>query len=122
MMLHLPPSSTTAVPITWPAGFLMVMVLPGTPVPLSVGVLSLVVLSPLTPESLMGSSMPVGATGTTLSTTMVMGRPALSTLPAGLVAVTLRLLMPWASAVVGVADQVPLVATTAEAITKPWAL
>ena len=62
----------------------MVMVLPGVPVPLSVGVLSLVVLSPLVPLSLVGSSTPVGAAGaeatmfSSVSVASVLALPAAS--------------------------------------------
>ncbi len=86
--LHLPPASTTAVPITSPAGFLMVMVSPGVPVPLRVGLLLLVMPSPLTPESVLGSSTPVGADGPVVSIVTGSGAAGL-TLPAGSVAVML---------------------------------
>src|SRR5574343_858330 len=65
--LHVP-SGLTVVVNTSPVGLVTVMVLPGSPVPLRVGVLSLVMPSPLAPLSLLGSSwaVSVGAVVTTL--------------------------------------------------------
>src|SRR5574343_62958 len=53
------PSGLTVVVITSPMGLATVMVLPGSPVPLRVGVLSLVRPSPWVPLSLAGSSLAV---------------------------------------------------------------
>ncbi len=58
--LHLPAASTV-VEITSPVGMVTWMVLPGSPVPEMVGVVSLVVLSPWVPESDAGSSTAVRA-------------------------------------------------------------
>ncbi len=117
-MFHLPEASTTAVPITSPAGFLMVMVSPGVPVPLRVGLLVLVMLSPLTPESVLGSSTPCGASGAEVSMVTGSGAGGL-TLPAGSVAVMTRLLRPSGSGVLGVMLHLPAASTTAVPITLP---
>ena len=86
--LHEPLGATVAVPITLPCGSLMVMVSPGVPVPLRVGVVSVVILSPLMPVSVLGSSTPVGADGPVVSIVTGSGAGGL-TLPAGSVAVML---------------------------------
>ncbi len=94
----------------------MVMTSPGVPVPLSVGVMSLVVLSSFLPLSLVGSSTAAGAAGGVVS--MVMGSAvAALVLPVGSVAVTARLFGPSGKAVVGVMAQVPSGATTAVPMT-----
>ena len=118
--LHCPLASTTAVAMTLPAASLMVMVSPGMPVPLMVGVLSLVLPSPTVPVSLLLASAADGAAGAVVS--MVMGSVvAAPVLPAGSVAVMLRVLTHSGKAVVGVADQVPSGATVAVAMTVPAA-
>ena len=109
---QLPLTSTTAEAITLPLGSLMVMVSPTVPVPLKVGVLSLVVLSPCTPVSLLGSSKAVGAAGALVSIVTLTVAGAL-VLPAGSVAVTCKALGPSGSALLGVIDQLPAASTTA---------
>ena len=106
VMAQVPSAATTAVPMTLPCGSLRVMVSPAVPCPLSVGVVSLVVLSSSTPVSLLGSSRPVGAAGAVVSIVTGTGVGAL-VLPAGSVAVTARLFKPSGKALVGVADHVP---------------
>ena len=116
--VQLPLPSTTAVAITLPLASLMVMVASGSPVPLRVGVVSLVLLSPSVPLSLVAFRMAVGAAGA--SESMLMGSEvAALTLPAGSVAVTLRLFTPCGKAVVGVTLQLPLASTTAVWISPP---
>ena len=115
---QLPLALTTAVATTLPAASLTVMVSPATPVPLSVGVLSLVRLSPRVPVSLTVASAAVGAAGALVS--MVTGTVVGAlTLPAGSVAVTLMLLTPSASSVLGVTLQLPSAATTAVCTSPP---
>ena len=121
VMDQVPSGATMALPMTAPAASLTVMTLPGVPAPLRVGVVSVVLLSPCVPLSLVGSSLALGATGATVSMTTVMTSGVSLVLPAGSVAVTLRALMPSGSAVVGVAAQVPLAATVAVAMTTPLA-
>ena len=112
LVLQLPLASTTAVPTVVPAAFWMVMVSPGVPVPLSVGVVSLVLLSPRLPVSLLLSKAAAGAAGAVVS--MVTLRvPGALVLPCRSVAVTLRLVVPSGKAVVGVMAQLPLPSTTA---------
>ena len=115
---QVPSGATVVVAITWPAGFLMLMVSPGVPVPVRVGVVSLVMPSPLVPLSLVGARLAVStpASGATMVTGSGVGA---LTVPAGLVCTTLRLLVPRGSAVVGVAAQVPSGATVAVAMTLP---
>src|SRR5574343_657820 len=62
------PSGLTVVVRVSPTAVVTVMVLPGSPVPLRVGVLSLVMPSPFVPLSLLGSSwaVSVGAVVSTL--------------------------------------------------------
>ena len=92
--------------IVLPAPSLTVIVSPGVPVPDSVGVVSLVLLSPVTPASLAGSRTAAGAAGAVVSivNASVAAGPVL---PAGSVALIESVLRPSGSAVAGVADQVP---------------
>ena len=115
---QVPLGCTTAVAMVLPAASWMVMVSPGVPVPLSVGVVSAVVLSPLMPVSLVASSVPAGAAGARLSMVTGSGVGAL-VLPAGSVAVMARLFRPWGSGLAGVAAQVPLGCTVAVAMVLP---
>src|SRR5574343_1327967 len=75
------PSGLTVVVSTSPVGLVTVMVLPGSPVPLMVGVLSLVMPSPLVPLSLAGSSWAVSA-GAVVSM-MALSLPVAPVTPAG---------------------------------------
>ncbi len=108
---HLP-SVPTVVASDSPVGEITVIVSPGTPVPMMLGVVSLVTLSPATPLSDAGSSMAL-ATGAVLSIvtgTVVIG----PLLPAGSVSLIVKFCGPPAgNAVVGVTDQVPSDLTTA---------
>jgi hypothetical protein len=60
---QVPLGCTVDVAMVLLVGSLMAMVLPGVPVPLMVGVVSLVSWLPLAPLSLMGSRMSAGAAG-----------------------------------------------------------
>ena len=64
---QVPSGCTVAVAITLPCESLTSIVSPGVPVPLNVGVLSLVIPSPLTPLSLVGASTAAGALGAWVS-------------------------------------------------------
>ena len=104
----------------WLWASVIVMVSPATPVPLSVGVVSLVMLSPATPLSLLGSKITVGADGAVLS--MVIGNAVAGLLlPAGSVAVTLKLFSPCGNGLLRVALQVPFGCTVAVAMMWLWA-
>ena len=96
------------------------MVSPGVPVPVMVGVSSVVMLSPTVPESLLAASAAAGAEGAAVSMVMESGVAGLTT-PVGLVAVTLRLLMPSAKGSTGVTCQVPSAATVVVAMICPAA-
>ena len=118
--LQLPSGATVAVAITLPLASLTVMVSPGVPVPVRVGVVSAVLPSPTMPVSLLLARAAAGAPGAVVS--MVMGSAVgWLTLPARSVAVTLRAFRPLGSAVVGVALQLPSPSTTAVAMTLPLA-
>ena len=104
-------ASTTAVAMTLPAASCTVMVSPGAPVPLRVGVVSLVLLSPWVPLSLTPSSAAAGAVGAVVS--MVMGSVVCAlVLPTASVAVSLKLCTPSVNAAGAVMDQVPSGPTT----------
>ena len=110
---------TTVTVLTSPPGKVTVMVSPLVPVPLMVGVASLVMPSSLVLLSLAGSSTAAGAAGALVS--MVRGKATAGpVLPAGSVAVTLRVFRPSGSVVV-VALQLPLASTKAVAMTLPAA-
>ena len=85
--------------------------LPGSPVPLKVGVVSLTVLPAL-------GAMMAGATGAVESMTTGVLLAGL-VLPVGSVAVVLSVCGPWLSGVLGVQLQVPLACTTAVQSTAP---
>ncbi len=89
--LHLPAASTV-VEITSPVGMVTWMVLPGSPVPEMVGVVSLVVLSPWVPESDAGSSTAVRA-GAVVSS-LAESEPGAETLPAASVSVAVTVRVP----------------------------
>ncbi|PVE41194.1 hypothetical protein H663_018625 [Limnohabitans planktonicus II-D5] len=74
--------------MVFPAATLMVMVSPGVPLPLRVGVVSVVMVSVSKPLLLLGESMAAGALGAAVSTTMVMGNWAVVLAPVGLVSST----------------------------------
>ena len=79
--------------MTFPAASLTVIASPAEPVPDSVGVVSLVRESPVTPESLDASSTAAGAAGAVVST--VIGSDAAGPeLPAGSVALIDSVLSP----------------------------
>jgi hypothetical protein len=100
--IQLPSAATTAV-LTSPPGKETLMVSPGVPVPLMVGVLSAVMLSPTVPVSLAKASAAAGAAGGVVSSTKLPVRGALA-LPAMSVTVVLvaqeldRPLAQWAAA------------------------
>ena len=122
--VQVPLAATRAVAMVLPAASLMAMVLPGVPVPDSVGVLSVVVLSPWVPLSLMAFRIAPGAAGATGTTALWMvSGSAVGALdrPAGLVSMALRLFRPKGSGLMGVAVQVPLAATRAVAMVLPAA-
>ena len=116
--LHWPLGPTMAEPMTLPCGSVILMVSPGVPVPVSVGWVTLVMLSVVEPLLLPGAKVPDGAEGPTLSMTTGKGTEGL-TAPEGLVSVMDRLLEPWGSGAVGVTFHWPLGPTTAEPITLP---
>jgi len=118
--LQVPSAATVAVAMTAPLASLTVMVALGSPVPLKVGVVSLVLLSPCVPLSLVEASAATGAAGAVVS--MVTGTTVSAlTLPCGSVAVTLKFCKPSGKAAVGVMAHVPLAATTAVPSTAPLA-
>ena len=109
------PLDGTITVCTSPPGKVTVMVSPATAVPLMVGVLSLVILSLLLmPVSLTAATSANGAAGAAVSMVIANGAAGPS-LPAGSVAVIVRLFRPSASGVV-VALQLPLASTIAVAI------
>ena len=63
VMLQLPLGATMAVPITLPCGSVILMVSPGVPTPVMVGVVSMVTLSVSEPLLLEGARVPEGAAG-----------------------------------------------------------
>ena len=89
---QVPSAATTAV-LTSPPGKVTVMVSPAVPVPLMLGVLSAVMLSPTVPESLAGASAAAGADGGVVSSTKLPVRGALA-LPARSVTVVLVVQVP----------------------------
>ncbi len=103
------PSAATTVVNTSPVGVTTSILLPGVPVPLIVGVVSLVMPSPTVPLSELLSSLAVGL-GPVTSTVIVSGAAGL-VLPAGSVAVTLKVFGPSGNACVRVTDQVPSLLT-----------
>jgi len=93
---------------------------PAVPVPLKVGVVSLVLPSPMTPVSLILAKAAVGAASGVAS--MMSGSVvARLVLPDGSVAVMLSVVAPFGKALVGVALQLPLLSTTAVAMVLPLA-
>ena len=112
VQVQLPDASTTAVQTTGPVGpSVTFTVLPGSPVPLRVGVLSLVVLPA-------AGEMIAGETGAVLS--IVTGVLAAGLVwPVGSVAVVLSVCGPLLSGVVGVQLQLPLALATAVQTVAP---
>ncbi len=113
-MFQVPSLATVAVPKTvTPSGAYNLMVWPGVPLPVMVGVVSVVMLSVLlVPVSLPAAKSAAGGAGGVVS--MVTGTMAGAlTLPAGSVAVTLTFVVPSGNAWMGVTLQLPLPATTA---------
>ena len=110
----MPVGSTKAVPMTLPLGSLMVMVLPGSPLPLRVGVASSVtVLLGLLPCPEPTSSVAltmVGAAGAVVSMTMLDG-PVVLMAPVLSGPVAVKLWGPLASGLVGVKLQLPSAST-----------
>ena len=124
VMLQLPLASTTALPITLPFSSYSLMVLPGVPpLPLKVGVLSLVRPSPWAPESLAGSRPKLGALGLVVSTVTVNGALSVPMLPAMSTTRAVMALEPSFSAVATCTVTLPAVmsaaASTATPITAP---
>ena len=115
--LHVP-FDATVVTRAPPPGRVILITSPAVPVPTRVGVVSLVRLSPAIPESEPGSSRTTGAAGA-LGKIARVRVTAGDTLPAGSVAVTEIRFDPAASAVTGVALQVPFAATVVVSTVPP---
>ena len=112
VQVQLPLASTTALQITGPpAPSVTLTVLPGSPVPLTVGVVSLKMLPAV--GAMMAGAM--GAVESIVTGTLVAGL----VLPAGSVAVVLSVCGPSDNAVVGVQLQLPLALATAVQSTGP---
>ena len=106
--LQMPPAATVVVR-TAPPGSVTRIVSPAAPVPVKVGVVAFVTLSPTRPESEAAASPTVGVPAATAIVTV--NAVGAETLPAGSVAVTETALAPAACTVVGVTLQVPPAAT-----------
>ena len=115
------PLAATVVVSTVPPGSATRIVSPAVPVPEIVGVASLVMLSPLAPESDDGSRRTTGAAGAVVSIVKVTLAEG-ETLPAASVAVALKVAAPAATGVVGVTLQVPLAATVVVSTSPPGAV
>src|SRR5580765_6432090 len=109
---QVPPAPTVVVPMVAPVPSLTVTVAPGSPVPLMVGVVSLV------DEPSTGAVI-TGAAGAVVSTVKLTGADGGETFPAGSVWVAVSVVVPCGSGVVGVTNHVPPASTVAVPMVAP---